>query len=208
MNFLDLIFPKGCLECGLSAQAGRSGRYICETCLAKVGRGRTSRYSISLFKYEGVIRKAIIALKYKFAFGIAKELAEVCARRIRERGLSLENAILVPIPLHKMRQNWRGFNQAEIAGKLIAENMAWQFTPDLLIRKVSNKPQVGLKGPARHQNVKNIFEVNSSVRRLVPSACTLLVFDDVYTTGSTIREAIKVLKKLGFQRVFGLTIAS
>ena len=202
MNILDLIFPKSCLECG------RSGGYICEACLAKVGRGRTSRYSISLFKYEGVIRKAIIALKYKFAFDIAKELAEACVSKIRSSPyLLVPNACLVPIPLHKTRQNWRGFNQAEEVGKLLADKLGWKFEPNLLLRKTSGKPQVGLKGKARHENIKDVFEVNTNIQKNIGKS-TVLVFDDVYTTGSTMREAIKTLSKRGFKRVFGLTIAS
>lgn len=200
MSFLDLIFPKSCLECG------KSGKYICEECLSKVRDGKVSRYSIALFRYEGVTRKAIIALKYKFAYEIAKELAEVCAKRVKEINLGSTKTILLPIPLHKMRQNWRGFNQVEEVGRALAESRGWQFMSNLLMRRVSGKPQVGLKGKDRYENIKDVFEANET--REISKKGMVIVFDDVYTTGSTMREAIKTLKKSGFQRVFGLTISS
>ena len=68
MNLLDLIFPKKCLECG------KSGQYICDVCMGKVSLYGANDSNYSIFKYQGVIRKAIISLKYKFAYDIADEL--------------------------------------------------------------------------------------------------------------------------------------
>ena len=90
---------------------------------------------------------------------------------------------------------------------MLADKLGWKFEPNLLLRKTSGKPQVGLKGKARHENIKDVFEVNTNIQKNIGKS-TVLVFDDVYTTGSTMREAIKTLSKRGFKRVFGLTIAS
>lgn len=174
--------------------------------LSKVGSGRPSKFSVAIFGYQGVIRKAIIALKYKFAADIARELALACVARLKGKWPKLNHVVLIPIPLHSRRENWRGFNQAEEVGKIIASELGWQYKPNLLVRTVNTVPQVGLRGKSRHQNVKDIFTLSSSPKPA--SKATILVFDDVYTTGSTMREAIKVLRKRGFSRVFGLTIAS
>ena len=69
MNILDFIFPKKCLECG------SFGKYICDNCLKKVGKSGWWGRNYSVFKYEGVIRKAIIALKYKYSTAIVDELS-------------------------------------------------------------------------------------------------------------------------------------
>ena len=200
MAILDLLFPKKCLECG------QSGKYICEDCLKKIPPGGwTNRETYSCFKYEGVIRKAIIALKYKYSTEIAKELAEVCVQKmlaINYRPL----AILAPVPLHWHRKNFRGFNQSEEVGKLVAKKMGWKFIPDLLIRKKYTTPQAQLTGIARRQNLRGVFVL--SLNYPLSAVCyPLILFDDVLTTGSTLLEASKVLRVGGAKRILCLTIA-
>lgn len=208
MAILDLIFPKNCLECK------SSGKYICENCLKKVPpRGWTDRETYSCFRYEGVIRKAIITLKYKYSTEIAKELAEVCVQKLKSSFLLPSNYrrsrpsfayCLVPVPLHWHRKNFRGFNQSEEVGKIIAKKMNWEFISDLLIRKKSTIPQVQLTGSARRQNLRGVFLLNPAY--VLRSTCYIL-FDDVLTTGSTLLEASKVLRAGGVKRIFCLTIA-
>lgn len=205
MNLLDLIFPKKCLECG------KEGKYICDICHSRVAPCGINGSNYSVFKYEGVIRKAIISLKYKFAYDLADELTAVCANKLYPVPFTL-NPILVPIPLYKSRQNWRGFNQSELIGEKLAKRMGWKFVPDLLIRNKNTTPQVGLKGSSRRNNLSNVFEVTSNYT-LYPKpyskagSHTLVLFDDVFTTGSTINEAKKVLKEAGFNSIKSLTIA-
>jgi len=200
MAILDLFFPKKCLECG------RTGKYICENCLRKVPpRGWVNRETYSCFKYEGVIRKAIITLKYKYSTEIAQELAEVCVRKIKSVFLLPSNYCLVPVPLHWYRQNFRGFNQSAEVGKIVAAKMGWEFIPDLLVRQKSTVSQVQLTSSARRQNLRGVFSLNS--KYLVPDAYCLVLFDDVLTTGSTLLEASKVLREGGVKRILCLTIA-
>jgi len=199
MNLLDLIFPKTCLECG------QGGKYICEKCLDKVRRYGMNQDTISIFKYEGVIRKAIIALKYKYSTEIAKELADICVRSLKKMNLKHKNCLLVPIPLHWHRQNIRGFNQAEETGKLVAMGMGWKYYSNLLIKNISTKPQVGLRSSTRRENLKGVFSLNPG--HSVSKDRLLVLFDDVFTTGSTLKEASKVLNNEGVKKVFGLTIA-
>lgn len=196
MNLLDLLFPKNCLECK------KEGKYLCEDCVDKVLDGNFDKNNFAIFKYRGVIRNAITTLKYKFATDIADELVNVCIKRLKSN--KFRKACLVPIPLHKQRENWRGFNQAEILGEKLANKLNWQFVPDLLIRNKNTISQVGLKGLSRRQNLSGVFSFNSSylVRHL-----SILLFDDVYTTGSTINEAKKVLENYGFKKIYSLTIA-
>ena len=197
---LDFLFPKYCLECG------KAGKYICAECYCKVRPCNVvDSTNFSIFRYEGVIRKAIISLKYKFAYDIAEELiGYLVILLLRNKTFKLNNFVLVPIPLHKHRENWRGFNQTEIIGEKLAKNMNWKYIPDLLIRNKNTIPQVGLKGLVRRNNLSGVFAVNPN--HFISKNCSLVLFDDVYTTGSTINEAKKVLNEAGFKNIKSLTI--
>jgi ComF family protein len=160
---------------------------------------------VSLWKHTRGIRKAIAGMKYKFAFEIAKELAEHAAKKITEEKLFFpENSVLVPIPLYWHRKNWRGFNQSEEIGKLISKKLGWGFDRDLLVRKASKKPQAGLKREKRKTNIKGVFSLMKSPDKNMP----IILFDDVWTTGSTVKEATRILKEKGVKRVNCLTLTS
>jgi competence protein ComFC len=222
MNLLDLIFPKSCLGCR------REGRYICEKCLGKVqilkpacpycekasidGFTHTKckkKYGMdgltSIWDYEGVIKKAILALKYKYSTEAGRELSALFVHELLTGGTLVKEGTLVPIPIHWHRENVRGFNQSIEIGKLVAESLGWKFIPDLLIKKKTTASQASLSVEERKQNLQGVFSLNPSYV-LIPNSSVLL-FDDVFTTGSTLKEAAKVLKHAGVKKVWGLTIA-
>lgn len=201
MSLADILFPVRCLECG------RSGKYICRDCLKKVDGPVRSRPHgldglISFWCYRGVIRRAIIGFKYKFAYQIAGELEDYLVKSIQARGISFEHDfVLVPIPLHWYKENLRGFNQAEVLGKVIAKCLKLKFAPHLLIRSKATIPQASLPQTERRQNIHQAFKVVGKVPTKV------ILFDDVYTTGSTMKEAARVLKKAGAKVVWGISLA-
>jgi len=112
--------------------------------------------------------------------------------------------MLVPIPLYWQRENWRGFNQAELLGRKLADYFGWQLRNDVLIRQKATLPQVGLEASQRQKNIQGVFRINYNHQ--IPKDFSLLLFDDVWTTGSTLKEAGGVLKRAGFKKVWGLTI--
>ncbi|OGM69640.1 hypothetical protein A2975_00805 [Candidatus Woesebacteria bacterium RIFCSPLOWO2_01_FULL_44_14] len=198
----DLVFPKKCLECGWG------GKYMCADCVRKARLGGWYQGVFSIWKYEGVIRQAILKLKYKFVTDLVEELSDLAAEKLIPSPHTL-NPILVPVPLHKSRLRERGFNQAEVLGKAIAAKMGWAFAPDFVVRIQKTKPQVETKTRAeRLSNLSGVFEINKNHQLLIINNQSLIVFDDVATTGSTIREMKKVLIAAGVGRVYGLTIAS
>lgn len=223
MPLLDLIFPKTCLGCG------KEGVYICPDCVAKTKLARPicpycEKASIdglthikcarkhgldglvSVWEYEGVIRRAILALKYKYSLQVGKELSEVFIRYLLSSGFQLPDlGILIPIPVHWYRQNFRGFNQSDLVGKEAAHALGLRFVSDLLIKKKPTISQVELRGEERRQNLKGVFALNPDSKFQIPDS--ILLFDDVFTTGSTLMEAAKVLKRDGAKKVWGLTIA-
>lgn len=222
MSLVDILYPKNCLECR------RKAFYLCPNCVREVTlvkqtcvecekpsvdgfthvkcmRAWGLNGAISIWVYEKIIREAILKLKYKFAYEIADELAAYIVNYLKTKIHALPSkAFLVPVPLHKKRERWRGFNQAQEVGATIAKNMDWDFISDLVIRKFHTTPQVELRGKQRKMNLKNIFALNGSKKL---NGASFVVFDDVMTTGTTLKEVGKVLKRGGAGSVWGLTIS-
>lgn len=225
MSLFDILFPKYCVYCK------RKGNYLCKQCLGKSRLAKQiciecRRSSIdglthfkckkplsidgmvSVWEYEKAVKKAILIIKYKFSFVLGQILADSLSFYLKTNITALpKKAILVPIPLHPSRKKWRGFNQSEEVGKIIANKMGWQYNDKILIRSKKTAPQAKLKSSDRKKNILGVFSVSFHI----PSGICdvpIIVFDDITTTGSTIREAGKTLKKAGFKTVWGLTLAN
>ena len=227
MSIVDIIFPKNCLGCK------KGGQYLCTQCVqearlakqvciecakpavdgmvhVKCKRAWGLSGCLSVWKYQGAIRTTILKLKYKFVYEIAEELSDHIANFLQKEITALpKNCLLTSIPLHRRRTNWRGFNQGEEIGKLIANKMGWKFCSDILVRKLLKRPQTELKGGERRKNIRGVFSLNPKFGKtqLLSTNYQLLLFDDVLTTGATMIEATKVLKRNGAKNVWGLTIA-
>jgi competence protein ComFC len=227
MNILNLIFPKTCLDCG------KEGKYLCENCLTKVKILKPAcpccekasidgfthvkcrkKYGLdgltSIWDYDGVVKKAILALKYKYSTEAGRELSSIFVDALKTRNslfMINNSSVLVPIPIHWHRENVRGFNQSIEIGKIVAHEMGWKFIPDLLIKKKSTTSQVDLSVEDRKQNLQGVFSLNPIHKSSFINLKSVIIFDDVFTTGSTLKEAAKVLKHTGVKNVWGLTIA-
>lgn len=195
-------FPQVCPECERPAVDGT------------VHPGCKKKYSLdgltSLFVYEGAVKEAIKRLKYNFAARVAEILIQASISQLEKQKLpKFENLVLVPIPLYPTRKRWRGFNQASILGKLVAKKQGFGFEERLLLRARNTKPQMELKGEERMENIKGAFSVSPNILVSLPAGnqANILLFDDVWTTGATLREAGRVLKKAGANFVWALTIA-
>lgn len=229
MNLLDLIFPKTCVGCK------RQGTYFCSNCINDIKQGdlvcpfceRSSiggvthpvcrrKYGLdglwSLGVYENPLRKAIQKLKYKFIEELSLILTDILIEYLakyppifldkikKDRG---ESWILAPVPLHWTRQNTRGFNQAALVSSLIAKKTGLQYK-EILKRSRNTKPQVRKDAYERRENIKNAFSLNTVYN--IQNTNVLLI-DDVWTTGSTLKECCYVLKKGRAKQVWALTLA-
>ena len=208
---LDWLYPKKCVGCD------KRGKYFCDECVEKVGlEQKISQVDdlsglVSLFEYRGLMKRGVKKLKYKRLKAMEEELDELMKSRLRmigKRGTSEwkefveSKPIVVPVPLHKRRENWRGFNQAEVLAKLVAKNLDLGVA-SCLKRIKNTKQQAGLSRQDRLKNVSKVFEVVKG------KGCgkNVLVVDDVWTTGSTMRVVVKELKKNGAKEVWGLVLA-
>lgn len=241
MNLLDLFFPRRCVSCGkigkyFCPKCTEKIRFIdhqiCPVCGKAAIGGAThpkcqTRYSLdgltAFFHYDGPIRKAIKQLKYRFVSDLAKEFVDLILfssfnnetmKPASPAGRQLNNAVLIPIPLHSSRLRFRGFNQAEILGDLIAKRLHISIKKDTLKRVKKTTAQVEMKDrKKRLSNMENVFVVNQSALRqilgqvIANDQLSILLFDDVFTTGATLRSAANVLKRVGIKKVWGIVMA-
>ena len=228
LTFLDFLFPKRCVSCGAF------GKYICDRCFSKIeymekpicpicqrqaiggkihpkcaGEFRPDGLVVAC-RYKGAVKLAIRKVKYKWVYDIEKILVDLLASQIWKFDLP-QNSILVPIPLHKNRKNWRGFNQAEILAKTLAKKFNVSYS-ELLIRIIETKTQVGLTRDERKENVKGAFSLRPFRHPELDSGSKIrdknfILVDDVYTSGATMMEAAKVLKRSGAKSVWAMTVA-
>ena len=193
---------------------------------------------VSFFDYhDKKVSRTIIAGKYHFLPGVFTELGLMAGEKIFAReyktifeippmppsdtSLPTSSFSLVPIPLAKSRQRWRGFNQSEILCKALSDSLGLPVA-QVLTRKKSTKTQKDLKREQRIENVAGAFAVSPSpfeeragvrlqsqilnLKSKISNQSFILV-DDVTTTGSTLLEAAKVLKRNGAGKVWCLTVA-
>ncbi len=198
-SFLDLIFPRPYDQPG----------YYYPISLKPIQHCSSGELTdcLSVFRYRGVIRQTLIDIKYNFVSDSCSSLTSFVVTKLTSSYPNLisywqkKHFSLVPIPLHSSRLNWRGFNQAEILGRLTAKKLGVSFSP-ILIRTQNTSPQVSLKDKLlRSRNLVNVFSITSN------PPPHILLFDDVATTYSTLRSAAKKLVQSGVKTVTGLTIA-
>ena len=121
------------------------------------------------------------------------------ARRIVKRW---DVEVILPVPIHRRKRNVRGYNQTEIIGRVLSRGFSIPIRTDLVKRVKNTKAQKELNISERKKNVKGVFEVGAEVSKYRH----VLIVDDIYTTGSTVDEIAKELKKKGVEKVFFLTV--
>jgi competence protein ComFC len=225
MHILDIFFPKRCVGCK------RVGRYICSACAGGIKHidqpicpvcekpaidGAThprckGKYTVdgltSFFRYDGVVKKAIKAIKYRFVSDISSECISLIPEEMfaELRVLNPTPSYMIPIPLHTARFNERGFNQAEVLGIYIASRLQIPIRADILRRIRKTIPQVAMKDRIeRLKNMEQVFGVSDFRQDL--SKHSVILFDDVFTTGATMRQAANALKRKGVAHVWAVTI--
>lgn len=156
------------------------------------------------FSYEAapVLGKVMAAFFYElFAENTDKD--EDAQARLSGVIDSFEKTSVIPVPLHKKRKNWRGFNQAELIAGQFASRTYLPLITDKLVRIKYLRPQAGLKEKERVENIKSCFIWKGE--NLMGK--NIILIDDVVTTGSTLNECAKVLKENGAGEVWGLVVA-
>lgn len=153
--------------------------------------------------YELPVSNMIRALKHLADLSMVRPLADLMMQNPPDRLADECFDFVLPVPLGKERLLQRGFNQSESIVGLLAQHYGWRTLPRHTVFRRHRPPQSTLKGSERRRNIKNAFEI----REPLPKGCNILLIDDVFTTGATLNELAKMLKKSGARRVCCWTLA-
>lgn len=162
--------------------------------------------AVSYGEYEAGLRGLIHLLKYEGVIPAAGPLGKLLADSIEQLRLKDADTIVIPVPLHSSKRRERRFNQAELIARAALKHLSPRFELDrnVLARERQTRSQVGLDREARIQNMHGAFRVTAPQRI---KGRTVIVVDDVMTTGTTVSECARVLKRAGADKVFAATVA-
>ncbi|PIR44924.1 MAG: hypothetical protein COV10_02125 [Candidatus Vogelbacteria bacterium CG10_big_fil_rev_8_21_14_0_10_51_16] len=210
----DILFPEYCVGCKTR------GILLCADCTGAAARAEETPHPriFSLFQYhDRRIKPAVKMLKYKNSkalagiFGglLAEHLLELSSEEALFDGLSYEEPwLLLPIPLSSKRYRTRGYNQATLLGQAIVAKTPpnlFILDTDVLYKKCETESQVKIKDRRKRLvNPRGSFGVHDPAR-IKKRNC--IIIDDVVTTGATMREAMRVVKKAGARKLLGLSVA-
>ncbi len=186
-----------CQKCGKPLLTGE--QEYCMDCIRKkhwFDKGRAA------FVYDETMRRSIAMYKYKGRKEYAAFYAEELLRRCAKEMLLWGGEVFIPIPLHPSRRRKRGFNQAELLARWLSKKSKIPMDSRLLLRTKRTHTQKDLSSQERLANLKDAFFVRKGA---LPYKNIILV-DDIYTTGSTMDAAAKILKENGVHRVYFLSI--
>jgi len=226
--FLDLLYPAGqrCCICGR-----RGAGAACATCLASLDylQGATCLHcgkqlkeyytdnicpdcrsgdfyferAFSCFEYRGMGKELIYKLKYEGKTQLVKVIGALMEERLRNEGLDID--AVVPVPMHKKKLKARGFNQSFLIAAELGERLRKPLA-DCLLRTRETREQYNLDRSQRYLNMSDAFSVN--ILYNIDKYKSILLVDDIYTTGSTVNECSKVLRQSGVRTVYVITAAT
>lgn len=186
-----------CQVCGRPLRGPRELVFVCVPC-----RHRRNPVRVRAFgRYDGRLRDAVHALKYRGRLALADPLGRALAQLLAQDARAATADALVPVPLHPRREAQRGFNQAEELARAVGRYLQ-RPTRRVLVRVRDTPSQTELDEDERRRNVRGAFAVRESVRGL-----RLVLVDDVVTTGSTLAECAAVLRAAGAAEVLGVALA-
>jgi ComF family protein len=236
---VDLFLPKRCVACG------RAGAWLCEACAPALvplpatvcrrcgaplkrsqaecrecrGRGLAFASARAAFLYEGPARRLVTSCKFRALRSLTAEMAVLAGGSFERAVAALGDPVdlVTCVPVHRDRDLERGFDQAALLGRRLAAAADLPFA-SLLVRSRRGRRQSGLGAADRAANVRAAFRVDDTVADKVGRVRTVLVVDDVYTTGETLHACSAVLRHAGCEphaftfaraaRAFHLQIAS
>ncbi|MDD4412895.1 MAG: phosphoribosyltransferase family protein [Patescibacteria group bacterium] len=222
--FVKRIFPKECFNCL------REGEWFCDTCSKLLPTHNSKQclfcnsesqknglcanclkttgvsLAFAAFDYnDEVIAKAIKKFKYSFVVSVGEKLAELLVNELNKSDVKINRAsdyIIIPTPLSQKRLNWRGFNQSEVLAKALSKDLKISITKGL--KKIKDtKQQAELSAEGRLSNLSAAFSWQGE--SLLGK--TALIVDDVLTTGSTIKEIARELKKANIKKIGVIVLA-
>jgi len=208
-HLLDVIYPPRCIHCR------QPGTILCDRCQKNIQPAPAfalRRAGIAADRldgvlatglFEGALQSAIHGLKYDRKLRLSGPLADRLVRHFRQAEWRSAATIITAVPLHPTRLQQRGYNQAGLLAGRLAAAIDLPYVPQLLQRVRDTRSQVGLDYAGRQENLAGAFVATP----IAPGQAIVLI-DDVYTTGATLRACAAALRAAGADRVWALTVAA
>lgn len=223
----DYIFPKKCIGCK------KLGSYLCANCFASLTFCQsffcgvcsrpsynglthpkcTGRYTIDgifpILNYKGLLKKITYQYKYNpHLSDLTGMLGDLMyegfiQNEILMRTIESGNCVVISVPLHPTREKKRGYNQSDLLAKHVSRLLRIPYSEKVLERIINTTPQFQLPKDKRRENIKNAFFVHRPEKI---KGKTIFIIDDITTTGSTLGECARVLKRGGAKIVFGIAL--
>ncbi len=213
MHVLDLLFPYSCRGCG------KIGKILCCRCKKyikkypiEINADSDLEWVVAAGRREGLLKQLIVEYKYEGRRGAAEVLTDFLVRALVCRGefeeLKRRGLVIVPLPTIRRHIRERGFDHTKKMTRLMARKLGLK-SEDLLLR-VNNTVQVGADEKKRVLQARSAYSVNQKLiqSRRVKKCQPILLVDDVWTTGASMKATAKILKKNGFKKVYGIVIVT
>lgn len=219
-KLLNFVLPKICPGCNKVISLPH--RYICDDCISRIKKASNERLdyeykrdflagqyitaftALYIFEKEKELQYIIHALKYRSKFLIGVELGIMLAE---SRGSEISGwniDIIIPIPLHRIKQNERGYNQSNYISEGLSRKTGITINKKILKRIKYTESQTKIKRAERKKNIRNAFRV---INKANVKGLNVLLVDDLITTGSTANECAKKLMQAGANKVYLAAIA-
>jgi ComF family protein len=201
----DLVFPPRCAGCG------RVDHYWCANCQRDIEQMTLSptvsplpplTAIASTGTHTGKLREAVQGLKYDNNRQLAEPLGERLAERLATLNWTID--MIVPVPLHIKRLTERGYNQAQVVAEYLAARTGLPCIPQAMRREKFTRSQVELNAAERVENLADAFQGSPELL----TGRTVLLIDDVYTTGATLSNCAIAALAVGAQAIYGLTVTA
>jgi ComF family protein len=230
-DVLDYVFPRKCLGCG------REEGYLCSLCREKIQlleiqccpRCRRaqkeglfcSKKCAENFNFDqlivcleysksNLISKMVVQFKYRFSEDLVEILGKIMKHQLAVFSHNfkdgLGNILLIPVPLSAERIRFRGFNQSLLLAKYLAKNFSRMTVHDCMGREGGSEQQAGRSRKERLKNLENKIFLKDGCEKLLQEK-SVIVIDDIATTGTTLNECARILKTAGVSHVCGLVLA-
>ncbi len=217
-RILNLIFPLKCTFCGKILDINEE-KEICASCFGKIlfireNNNQRPSYEfrtvycdgiVCACKYSGIIKESLIKFKFFNKPSYHRTFAGILSGKLKEMTDSSGFDIIISVPLHKKREHIRGYNQAKLISKELSKQLKVREASFILKRIVNTKTQSLLNRDLRQTNIKGAFKVD--YKDFIKGR-TILLIDDILTTGNTINECCRVLKEAGAKKVFAAVVAT
>lgn len=208
-EILEIIFPTTCIICG-----GLNKNALCKKCETKLEsklvykmekyKNKNFETHIYIANYKGQIRNKILNYKFHSKPYMYKTFAKITIKSQKIYEILKTYDIITEIPIHKKRKNKRGYDQSQLIAREIGSNVEGLEYKQILQKTKNIVPQSSLNKKQRKQNIKDAYKIQTKEKLL---GKRIILFDDIYTTGSTANECAKELKQAGVKEVLILSLA-